>query len=386
MSSKRHKVFTFFMLLLLAGGVFLGMVVWRSGNAGAVDPGDSGEDVAEVGGASAGEPRVSALRLVGTGSGTNPGGAVAATADQFIAEMDALELTHQGRKLALAKRAVAARAMEALDGMELVRFFNHRFEDPLSSLSHFTIQANTIDRIMGAQGVDRREVLEWAMNLDDLNLRSRILGTLGEHIEEHELEYVLPQLGARPASELLRDYCRKLAQTDAEKAVESFIRLRPRGVDFGELGRIMGAMPPETDFAAIDALIPDDTQGNARGVRSSLLRRWASVDPQAALDYVAANPERVATDQMDVVLARWASVHPRRAEDWVQQQTDPGLRSQGAHAMSTILENQSPGRAWDWALEIQDHDLQEERLTQIHEVWSRHNPQAADEALAALYE
>ena len=342
--------------------------------------------MAEREGRSANDSRTSALRLHGTGSGTNSRESAAPTARLFIARMDALDLTHQGRELLSARSAAALQAYESLEGMELAQFLEYLSENHSDSLTFLRFYASTGDRIIGAPGVDRREVLEWAMNLEDLNLRSRILGTLGEHIEEHELEYVLPQLGARPASELLRDYCRKLAQTDAEKAVESFIRLRPRGVDFGELGRIMGAMPPETDFAAIDSSIPDDTQGNARGVRSSLLRRWASVDPQAALDYVAANPERVATDQMDVVLARWASVHPRRAEDWVQQQTDPGLRSQGAHAMSTILENQSPGRAWDWALEIQDHDLQEERLTRIHEVWSRHNPQAADEALAALYE
>ena len=304
----------------------------------------------------------------------------------FIDKMESLDDTVPIHELTRARKVLVWEARDKLRGFEWANFLEYLNRHHGYSLTTEAFGSVAGSNLMEGADSDRRAALEWALNLDDLHFRSQILGRLGEHIEEHELEYVLPQLGARPASELLRDYCRKLAQTDAEKAVETFIRLRPRGVDFGELRRVMSAMPPETDFAAVDAMLPNDRQGAANSTRSSLLRRWASVDPQAALDYVAANPERVAADQLNVVLASWAGIHPRRAEDWVQQQTDPGLRSQGAHAMSTILENQSPRRAWDWALEIQDHDLREARLTQIHEVWSRHNPQAADEALAALYE
>lgn len=309
------------------------------------------------------------------------------TSGEFVSELRDLSKRMEGRILREAQNELVQRAKENLKGMEMAKFIEQAHAILGGEVRRYAI-GSSIHVLFDCKQDERHEVFEWALNLTDVGLQSELLPSIGMFmqglLEEKDFLAVIPQLGKQQALDLLEGYCRSQAASDGPKAVATYISLKPEGADFSGLPPVMRSLGEKTDFAAVDKLLPDDSKPIARESRTAMMKRWAEIHPKAALEYVLASNGKVSIGQMDVVLSTWAESQREAAETWVREQTDTKIRSHGAHAMATHMENDFPDHAWSWALEIQDAAQRDRKLKEVHAIWLKRDPVAAERARLSI--
>lgn len=309
-------------------------------------------------------------------------------AESYISELITLEESLESEELIRAQLQVVIRAMQHLRNMEMAKFAEFVYNNhggPLQDRLYTFWGTNLME---GSPGQEREDVMAWAFNLENSELKNDVFFYVGRCIfqSDEEVSSLLSRLNAEAATSLLRGYALKISHSDPEKAVETYIRLSAEGADLNRLRDLIFSLNRDTNFKAVDALLPDDTRHIARDMRSTLLRNWARSAPQEAVEHILANPDHISIDQLNVALAVWAHNDLTQSSDWVRNQNDPAIRSQAFYGMASHLKNRSPDRAWEWALEIDDPDMRARTLREVHASWITQDYEAAESARLLLNE
>ncbi|MGJ8644180.1 MAG: hypothetical protein ACSHX9_12295 [Luteolibacter sp.] len=87
------------------------------------------------------------------------------------------------------------------------------------------------------------------------------------------------------------------------------------------LDQLFQRLPPETDFAAVDALLPPSQRekDTPHWQHASLISAWGRADPSAAANYIVDNSDQFPPEMMVYVVAPYARDHTKNAIIWVQE-------------------------------------------------------------------
>lgn len=378
----------FFLVVIgLAAAFIVGSLIHRAntvddsvplGRTSVVGPINS-DEASDAGGGIRGSRSIS--DEVPTLSADQPGSAV--TLEELKQRWMNAELSLEGAELRDARIALFHEAREHLAGMDSARFLEF-FYPKTDEETRFTGLALVLGSIFMGSSEENRRAKEWALNLEDPNLRRTLLNAVGMEMSEDEARAAIDQLDSHEASLILLGHCRGKAVTNGLDAVKTYIRLNPDGSDFSSLATLMAELPLRTDFESVDALIPNDDRHLAREARSALFRRWVKNDPLQVIEHVLNNQERISENQLGVVVGSWANREPAAAEHWMRSQNDTRLRTIAAQGISNSYQHDAPDRAWEIALEIEDIGLRERKLREIHSIWIRQDYDAAENARLSL--
>ncbi|MDB4569981.1 hypothetical protein N9105_02040 [Akkermansiaceae bacterium] len=115
----------------------------------------------------------------------------------------------------------------------------------------------------------------------------------------------------------------KLVQSDPIAAIQStldYYQKRKSGAQT-ILGQLFQRLPSETDFAAVDALLPSSQRDGdtAHHQLASLISAWGKADPGAAANHLVGNPDRSPLEMMRSAVADYAREHTDEAIICVQE-------------------------------------------------------------------
>lgn len=133
------------------------------------------------------------------------------------------------------------------------------------------------------------------------------------------------------------------------------------------LSELFDRLPADTDFGALDALLPASLKKNddAYFRHAKLLGAWGRADPAAAANYVMDDLERFSPELMTYVVDPYAREHTDDAIAWVQE-FPPGPHSDVAiSAVVNLIADTRFEEARELAARITDLEMRNEALQRI---------------------
>ena len=133
------------------------------------------------------------------------------------------------------------------------------------------------------------------------------------------------------------------------------------------LSQLIGRLPTETDFPAIDALLPltrsDD--GDPHSYHANFFETWGSVDPGEAANYLVGNSDRFPPAMMKTVVAPYARDHTDDALAWVQEFPRGAYFDEAVSAVVDQIMDTRFEEARELAAKIGDAGMRNESLKMI---------------------
>lgn len=297
---------------------------------------------------------------------------------KLIREWSQKTIGLSGQQLLEEQWRIARKAAELLHGMEMAHFF-----DSIKGSANVQVldwlMAPAVSAMMSS--LDGPEVKVWLASLKDGDTRGKMLHYAGCFYVGDDAQAFLSTLSTpKDKGEFLAGLCVAIAATNPEQAVAEFIEKRPDGVGFEYLKKVMNVIPEGADYAGISLHIPSDERSVAREIRSELLATWARSNPSAAAQFVISGDENVDPSQLKVVLNTWISSSPDQANGWVVALPEGDYRDIGLDTVARSTAAQDPERAWELALLVRRAESRERTIREIHSLWMKVDPRAAEEA------
>ena len=186
-------------------------------------------------------------------------------------------------------------------------------------------------------------------------------------------------------------YARVLSQTDPAAAAASIAGLKgismgglQGGGDYNAANQIFERYSAVAGSAAMQlaASLPDFEM--RKQAVAAAMNGWSQSDPAAAANYATTLPANQDRSQLLQTAARsWAEQDPNAFIDWLKKGSGPGFSKSAVAEMLTASAQFAPAQAADYARSINANASQ---LSQIANMWSQNDPEAAFAWAAALPE
>ncbi len=307
-----------------------------------------------------------------------------ATLEALKNEWSEAEDLYEGEELLAKQREISVEAVRRLGGsLSILEYLDFLEVKHAGDLREWVLDVGMAEAFSGENA---RSAREWIVPLASKTLQARLAFHAGRGFKGAGFEGYLARFKDKSVqSSLLTGYCITMAATKPEEAVKAYTDLRPEGVDFSGLERVMSSLPPGSDFGKIAGTIPDDGKTLARRARGALLGSWAKEAPVEAAQYVISNTKTVAPEQLGVVVDVWLASNPTEAQKWVQGLSSGPLRDRGLMSESSFFAKSDPPRALGICASISDLDQRIAAAKGIYEIWSKLDKQSADAAWDALF-
>lgn len=267
---------------------------------------------------------------------------------------------------------------------ELLEFLHFLEQQGDIIVRDWVIKVGAADLFIGTNRVAARE---WVVTIKDRQLREAFCDLVGQTITGSELQEYLHNFGIdkHGQSSVLTGFCRALAKSDPDGAVNAFMKYRPSGVDMSGLTQVIASMPATTDFANLVSKLPGDSKTLAKNARTCLLATWAANNPQEAAQYVINNSSVAYPSQLGNVVGVWAKTQPDAAFEWVAALTPGVYRDEGMLSVIRRYRSEMPATAWQYVNQIDDKDKRLNIATVVLNEWIKTDRESALKAWLILY-
>ena len=303
---------------------------------------------------------------------------------RLTSEWEAAEMELSGEELLHRQWEIERRAVALGPGDAFLDFLKF-----LSSKAANDIRMRVISEMGNAMfsGRDAIRARDWLTTVEDKELRVALCRLAGKHHPGDGLKEYIARFAPDDHSQsaLLTAYCKKLALTDPSGAIRTFTDLRPPNVTFDGIVEVMSVLPPESNYAAISSVLPDDSKGVARRARTALLKSWVKASPDDAAQYVISNTSLVHPEQMATVVQAWCAISPDDAAAWIEGLSAGAIKDQGIVALARHWSATDPMKAWGFAARVGDFNKRVEAATEVFKEWEKTDREAATKAWVELF-
>jgi hypothetical protein len=159
-----------------------------------------------------------------------------------------------------------------------------------------------------------------------------------------------------------------LAKTDPTGALKATIAEVEKGTrsntSSDSINRLISALPPQTDFAEIDSLLPHteptgpELSSTYAYMSSGLVNQWSKSDPSAAAHHIMEHPDRYPVSKIETPVMEILSKDLATGIEWIQELPEGPYFDQAASvAITRLMDARKPQEAHLLASQIGDPEL-----------------------------
>ncbi|MGI8603036.1 MAG: hypothetical protein ACR2OZ_08550 [Verrucomicrobiales bacterium] len=233
-----------------------------------------------------------------------------------------------------------------------------------------------IGRLFHSEGADEARRLLAALPRKDsregLDYRQHWSYDAGQGCPEEEFESFCESLKDEAcAQNALFGRNSVLVKSAPEAAVSSTVQALakdvPSTLQTDILKLVMEKLPSDANFEKIEQLLPPDPAGKdisdpIKNGRHALLRRWASIDPAAAANYVMSVPERMGPDAIGTIAEAVVMNDPAAGVVWAQKFPQGPYYDAAVSAVIPHVGDGYPAQCRELAAMISDPAVRERSL------------------------
>lgn len=159
-----------------------------------------------------------------------------------------------------------------------------------------------------------------------------------------------------------------LAKTDPTGALKATIAELGKGIrsntSSDSINHLIRALPPQTDFAEIDGLLPHteptgpDLSSTYAYTSSGLINQWSKSDPSAAAHHIMEHPDRYPVSKIGTPVGELLTKDLATGIEWIQELPEGPYFDQAASvAITRLIDGGKPQEAHVLASQIGDPEL-----------------------------
>lgn len=282
-------------------------------------------------------------------------------------------LTKEHQDLA---KECASQLLGGEDWVRLMEFLNENEMDMFIGMMYEEM-AIVYQSELGSEARELLAKLPDIKSPDGISYREKLSYAAGRGCSESELKELCSSLlDPASAQNAVLGYNAELARSDPKSAVSDTVRLilKDQFSSMIILGieELFGNLDDSTNFKELEILLPiENSVKEDRGIpwvspleaaRKALLRRWALVDPTAAVNYIISNPNRINPDGIVTVVSEVMLKDPLAGFRWIQEFPDGPYFDAAAYASIPYISDSYPEEALKLAKMIEDLRLQSESI------------------------
>jgi hypothetical protein len=245
---------------------------------------------------------------------------------------------------------------------------------------------NSVATVWAGQDFPAAE--NWARQLPDAEERSAVMLALAYEMNRENPNAALALAAELPESQNRDEFIVQSAGSWGALAFKESIEWAGQIPDESLRHRVLGAVaaavaesdPSAAAKLAVESLPAGREQDDAI---VGIVQRWVQKSPEQAAAWVAAFPDgNLRATALEALVKLWADKDLVGAGAWVDTLTSRASRDTAVAAYVEKLAVQFPEMAVEWAREIHNEQLRNERLENLAELWLRSNAAAAREWIA----
>lgn len=363
--------------IIIAGAVYLAYRAWHEH----AKPADDGFVDMPVDQSASPTPQPVAPSAAATVKPADPARQVALA--DFARQWEAAAADSRGEARAAKLKAISESAVAALGPCdELFEYHDFLSANGVIDECEWFITEGLRGLFSGPHAETARK---WMLDLPDSHRNRRVWLAAGSAADDPGFkEYLNGLSNSMIQDRVLTGYCCRIAATDGNQAIRTWMSLKPPAVYNYGIIEIARAVAESSDFNAITTAYPNEGNELTQLAWAALLQRWATYHPDAAADYLITHSDRVRPNQMAGLVRRWTANEAEAAATWLTKAEPGPARDIGMATLAEHWAARDPEQAWLCVTQVADRQQRLTAGSKVATTWGLKDHAAALRAMTEL--
>lgn len=292
-----------------------------------------------------------------------------------------------GNKLMDARIALINEAEKNLSSIELVEFLEEIVESGEFSNYFITISSSVLSVFSNNRDIDDLLAVTDIVNrFSDFEAKKLFFNVISRNISIDFFHQLVNNI-SDPLSKqsFLTGFCASMITRRLGSPVEAFSLYQselPVSGDFSGLIMVAGSLG--NDFEKVIEFMHNNGHTIAEDVRAAIIRRWTSINHEAAISYIIENPEYVDPQHLSTAIKTWAGTNRAGPTAWARSLPSGNHKDIAINALAEIYYKSNPARSWQLVMDEVSDTAKDSSLLKVYEEWIKIDYEAAETARIAF--